>query len=156
QRSGASAVPGGGARAGSLLMRGAMFVCREPARPLFLAALVLAAFAGIAVYAQSQDTVEVLRVRGNVSMLAGAGGNIAVQAGNDGVLLVDSGASARVDRVVDAIRSISPRQVTYIVNTTDRADHIGGNAKFALSGRMLAIARAAQARVFIVGFSTML
>jgi glyoxylase-like metal-dependent hydrolase (beta-lactamase superfamily II) len=133
-----------------------MFVCREPARPLFLAALVLAAFAGIAVYAQSQDTVEVLRVRGNVSMLAGAGGNIAVQAGNDGVLLVDSGASARVDRVVDAIRSISPRQVTYIVNTTDRADHIGGNAKFALSGRMLAIARAAQARVFIVGFSTML
>ena len=123
----------------------------------FVAGSVFAALVSAAALVRSQDApIEVLRVRGNVSMLAGAGGNIAVQAGNDGVLLVDSGASARVDRVVDAIRTISPRQVTYIVNTTDRADHIGGNAKFALSGRMLAIARAAQARVFIVGFSTML
>jgi len=123
----------------------------------FAAGFAFAALAGAATLVHSQDApIEVLHVRGNVSMLVGAGGNITVQAGNDGVLLVDSGTTARIDRVVDAIRSISPRQVTYIVNTTDRGDHVGGNAKFALTGRTLAIARAAQARVFIVGFSTML
>ena len=133
-----------------------MRMCREPARRPLLAAVAIAAFAGVALPAQSQSALELLRVRGNVSMLAGAGGNIAVQTGNDGVLLVDSGAAALADRVVESIRAVSPRQVTYIINTTDRADHVGGNTKFATTGRALAIARAAQARVFIVGFSAML
>ena len=47
-------------------------------------------------------------------------------------------------------------QVTYIVNTSDRNDHVGGNEHFARNGRPLPIARAAQANVFIVAFSTIL
>ena len=131
-------------------------MCRERDRRLLVAGLALALFMTAALFAQTQSTIEVLHVRGNVSMLAGAGGNIAIQAGSDGVLLVDSGSAAFTDKVVQSIRSVSPRQVTYIINTTDRADHVGGNPTFATSGRPLAIARAAQARVFIVGFSTML
>ena len=100
--------------------------------------------------------VELLHIRGNVSMLAGAGGNITVQVGNDGVLLVDSGTAAMSEKVLESIRTVSRGQVTYIVNTNDRGDHVGGNANFARMGRPLAIARAAQARVFIVGFSSML
>src|SRR5881296_4789594 len=100
--------------------------------------------------------LELLPVQGNISMLAGAGGNITVQAGKDGILLVDTGMAAMSDKVVEAIRTLSRRQITYIVNTNDRADHVGGNENFAKNGAPLAIARAARASVFIIAFSTIL
>src|SRR6267142_1540330 len=88
-----------------------------------------------AVYPQEQKSkspeLELLPVQGNISMLAGAGGNITVQVGKDGVLLVDSGVAAMSDRVVAAIRTLSKGQITYIVNTSDRPDHVGGNEPFA-------------------------
>jgi glyoxylase-like metal-dependent hydrolase (beta-lactamase superfamily II) len=60
------------------------------------------------------------------------------------------------DKVVAAIRTLSKGQITYIVNTSDRPDHVGGNEPFARIGRPLAIGRAAQASVFIIAFSTIL
>jgi glyoxylase-like metal-dependent hydrolase (beta-lactamase superfamily II) len=106
--------------------------------------------------AQNPGELELLPVQGNISMLAGAGGNITVQIGTDGILLVDSGAAAMSARVLEAIRGVSKGQVTYIVNTSDRSDHVGGNDAFARTGRPLAINRAAQASVFIVAYSTIL
>jgi cyclase len=100
--------------------------------------------------------LELLQVQGNISMLAGAGGNITVQTGKDGVLLVDSGSAAMSEQVAEAIRALTRGQVTYIVNTSDRGDHVGGNEHFARIGRPLAIARAAQAPVFIIAYSTVL
>jgi glyoxylase-like metal-dependent hydrolase (beta-lactamase superfamily II) len=108
------------------------------------------------VYPQAAQGVELLPVQGNISMLAGAGGNITVQAGKDGILLVDTGVAAMADKVLDAIRTLSKRQITYIINTDDRGDHVGGNENFAKIGRPLAIARAAQASVFIIAFNTIL
>jgi glyoxylase-like metal-dependent hydrolase (beta-lactamase superfamily II) len=127
--------------------------------PLSCAAstLLLAVLFGAArVYPQDAAPLELLHVQGNISMLAGAGGNIAVQTGKDGILLVDAGSAALTEKILATLRTASRGQVTYIVNTTDRDDHVGGNANFARMGRPLAIARAAQARVFIVGFSSML
>jgi glyoxylase-like metal-dependent hydrolase (beta-lactamase superfamily II) len=89
-------------------------------------------------------------------MLAGAGGNITIQTGKDGILLVDTGSPAMSDKVIQAIRNFSKRQITYIVNTSDAADHLGGNEAVAKIGRPLAIARAAQASVFIIAFNTIL
>ena len=100
--------------------------------------------------------LELLPVQGNISMLAGAGGNITVQTGRDGVLLVDSGSAAMSEKVAEMIRTLSRGQVTYIVNTSDKGDHVGGNEHFARIGRPLAIARAAQAPVFIIAYSTVL
>ena len=100
--------------------------------------------------------LELLPVQGNISTLAGPGGNITVQAGKDGILLVDTGMAAMSDKVVEAIRTLSRRQITYIINTNDRTDHIGGNENFAKTGSPLAIARAARASVFIIAFSTLL
>src|SRR5688572_2431539 len=104
----------------------------------------------------NRNEVELLPVQGNISMLAGAGGNITVQAGKDGVFLVDSGVAPMSDNVLAAIRTLSKGQITYIVNTNDRPDHVGGNEPFARVGRPLAINRAAQASVFIIAFSTIL
>jgi len=60
------------------------------------------------------------------------------------------------DKVVEALRTLSRRQITYIINTSDRTDHIGGNENFAKIGSPLAIARAARASVFIIAFNTLL
>jgi glyoxylase-like metal-dependent hydrolase (beta-lactamase superfamily II) len=138
-----------------------------PSKPRFVciaSALLFVGFAGATapVYPQtaqdraSENDVELVPVQGNISMLAGAGGNITVQVGRDGVLLVDSGVAAMSDTVVAAIRTLSKGQITYIVNTSDRPDHVGGNEPFARIGRPLAIGRAAQASVFIIAFSTIL
>ena len=131
-------------------------------RPVLASALVLFAVLGSTqpVHPQEQKSsgseLELVPVQGNISMLAGAGGNITVQAGTDGVLLVDTGVAAMSEKVLEAIRTVSKRQITYIVNTNDRSDHVGGNENFAKVGRPLAINRAAQASVFIVAFSTIL
>ena len=106
--------------------------------------------------APKSSDIELLPVQGNISMLAGAGGNITVQVGKDGVLLVDTGVAAMSDKVLEAIRTLSKRQITYIINTSDRTDHVGGNENFAKTGAPLAIARAARASVFIIAFSTIL
>jgi glyoxylase-like metal-dependent hydrolase (beta-lactamase superfamily II) len=100
--------------------------------------------------------IEVVHVQENVSMLAGAGGNITVQTGNDGILLVDTGSAAMSAKVMESLKKLSRGQVTYIVNTDDRSDHIGGNELFATSGQPLAIGRAAQANAMIIAFSTIL
>ena len=100
--------------------------------------------------------LELLPVQGNIHMLAGAGGNITVQVGKDGIVLVDSGLATMSEKVLEAIRTLSKSQVTYIIKTNDRSDHVGGNENFAKIGRPLAIARAAQANVFIVAFSSIL
>jgi glyoxylase-like metal-dependent hydrolase (beta-lactamase superfamily II) len=131
----------------------------RPFSPRLLLTALAFLFAGALAAAQNaanKPALELLHVQGNVSMLAGAGGNIAVQVGNDGILLVDSGTATMTDQVLQTIRAVSKGQVTYIVNTNDRNDHVGGNANFARMGRPLVIARAAQAHVFIVGFSSML
>lgn len=81
--------------------------------------------------------IQILPVQGNVHMLVGAGANITVQAGNDGVLLVDTGLAAMSAKVIAAMRTISTRPLRYIVNTTERPDHTGGNAAIADIGETI-------------------
>ena len=81
--------------------------------------------------------IEILPVRGNVSMLVGAGGNITVQAGDDGVLMVDAGVESMSDEVIAAVRSISRGPLRYIVNTSEDLEHTGGNEPIALTGKTI-------------------
>jgi glyoxylase-like metal-dependent hydrolase (beta-lactamase superfamily II) len=91
-----------------------------------------------------EDAIEVLPVQGNVHLIAGAGGNITVQIGDDGVLLVDSGAEQMSAQVLSAIRRLSERPIRYVLNTHLHADHVGGNAAIAAAGASLGAARALQ------------
>lgn len=81
--------------------------------------------------------LQVLPVRGNVHAIVGAGANITVQAGDDGVLIVDTGTVAMSGKVLAAIRSISTRPLRYIVNVTEFEDHVGGNAPIADEGEII-------------------
>jgi cyclase len=79
--------------------------------------------------------VHALRVRGNIYMLIGAGGNITLKAAENGVvLLVDSGHAGMADKVLAAIRQITPRPIRKIINTSLSPDHTGGNAILAETG----------------------
>ena len=92
--------------------------------------------------------VHILPVRGRVSMLLGAGGNITISAGSDGVMVVDTGAATMTDKVLAAIKSISPRGVIrYVVNTSERDDFVGGNEKLALAGNTIRFRVATDPRV---------
>jgi len=95
---------------------------------------VLLTIAGAAA-AQSQDSeVHVWPAQGNIYMIVGAGGNITVQAGKDGVLVVDTGAANMSDKVLAAIKTISTGPIRYIINTGYTPDFTGGNAKIRLAG----------------------
>jgi glyoxylase-like metal-dependent hydrolase (beta-lactamase superfamily II) len=82
----------------------------------------------------SDGEIHVVPVQGNVYMLVGAGGNIAVQASDEGVLVVDTGLASMSDKVLAAIRKLSPRPIRYIVNTHLHPDHTGGNEAIAKAG----------------------
>lgn len=78
--------------------------------------------------------VRIVPVQGSVYLLAGAGGNMAVQIGDDGVLLVDSGLGMFTDKVLAAIRQLSDKPIRFILNTHAHADHVGGNEGLARAG----------------------
>ena len=78
--------------------------------------------------------VEVLPVQGNIYMLAGAGGNITLQVGDNGVLVVDTGLAPASDKVIAEIRKLSRKPLRYVVNTSVHTDHTGGNEAFSKEG----------------------
>ena len=79
--------------------------------------------------------LEILRIRPNFYLIAGAGSNIAVQVGVDGVVLVDTGPRDRFDEVMSAVRTISSAPIRFIVNTSADADHVGSNDRFLQDGQ---------------------
>jgi glyoxylase-like metal-dependent hydrolase (beta-lactamase superfamily II) len=67
-------------------------------------------------------------------MLVGAGGNITVQVGSDGVLVVNTGKAAMSAKVLAAIHSITTAPLRTIINTDGDADDSGGNEALAATG----------------------
>src|SRR5689334_6732799 len=87
--------------------------------------------------AQQAEGLDVLRIQPNFYVIAGAGANIAVQIGADGVVLVDSGNSATSDRVLAEIRKLTNQPIRYIINTNAEPDHVGGNEKLSAAGQSI-------------------
>jgi len=85
-----------------------------------------------------QSQVNLLHVQGNVYMMVGAGGNIAVQVDKDGVLMADTGSTQMVDQVLAAVKQIAKpitsRPLRHIINTHVHPDHTGGNQKARAAG----------------------
>jgi glyoxylase-like metal-dependent hydrolase (beta-lactamase superfamily II) len=75
----------------------------------------------------STDTVTVQKLRSNVSVLLGAGGNIAVLTGPDGKLLIDAGFAGARPQITNALASVSSDPIKHLVNTHWHFDHTDGN-----------------------------
>jgi Zn-dependent hydrolases, including glyoxylases len=113
-------------------------VLSPPRRIFTVSTLALLGAVGLAVaqVPRGQNSeVHLLPVQGNVSMVVGAGANITVQAGDDGILLVDTGQAELSEKVLEAIWPLSKKPLVYIINTSDQPDHVGGNANIGKTGR---------------------
>jgi glyoxylase-like metal-dependent hydrolase (beta-lactamase superfamily II) len=94
-----------------------------------------AAILNIAPAQQNQPAeLHTLHVQGNVYMIVGDGGNVSVQVGSDGVLLVDSGLAQNADRLIAEVRKLSKGPIRYLINTHVHPDHVGGNEKIFAAG----------------------
>jgi cyclase len=78
--------------------------------------------------------LDVVKVRKNFYMIAGAGGNIGAQIGSDGVVLVNTGAAAASDQVLAVLKKLTDLPIRYIINVDAGADFVGGNEKLSRAG----------------------
>ena len=81
--------------------------------------------------------IRVTKVRPNIYMLTGAGGNITVMPFDLGAVVVDTGSVAMADKVLETVNSLSPKPIADIINTSATPDHVGGNEKLHDAGRRL-------------------
>jgi glyoxylase-like metal-dependent hydrolase (beta-lactamase superfamily II) len=89
--------------------------------------------------AAAKDPVVVKKIRDNIYVLEGSGGNITVFDGKDGKMLVDSGIAVSQQKIRRALSSISAHPVHYLINTHWHFDHSEGNDWIQQSGaRILA------------------
>ncbi len=103
---------------------------------LLFAVAVAAAVGSSATLAQHGD-VNVLHVQGSVYMLHTPHGNMTVQAGDEGLLIVDSLGAELADEVYAAIAPLSANPIRYIVNTHAHESRTGGNGALAARGRSI-------------------
>ncbi len=89
------------------------------------------------VAAAPSNSLEILEVRPSFFVIAGAGANIGVQVGEDGVVAVDAGSAADAPGVLAAIKRISPKPIRYVIDTGPDTDHVGGNEALSKAGEKL-------------------
>src|SRR5690349_16500350 len=94
------------------------------------AVLFLSLFAAAQHEDFSKVQMKVTHVAGGIYMLEGAGGNIGVSVGEDGIVIVDDEYAPLADKIRSALKSITDKPVRFVVNTHYHGDHTGGNALF--------------------------
>jgi cyclase len=104
-----------------------------------LAVVVLGVFASMAARAAEPADADlyVVPVNKNVYMIAGDGGNVTVQVGVDGVVLVNAGTADGAGRLLAAVKKITPLPIRYIIDTDADPDSVGGNSAIAAAGESL-------------------
>jgi glyoxylase-like metal-dependent hydrolase (beta-lactamase superfamily II) len=110
----------------------------RPARfVLAVAAFVLVLAPGSAQDRFADVKIEAKKVAEGIYMLTGAGGNIGVSVGDDGIVVIDDQFAELAPKIREALRGIADKPVRYVLNTHYHGDHTGGNAAFAAAGSTL-------------------
>lgn len=107
-------------------------------REIRFAAMILCAAVASAQPDPAKVEIKVQKVAGNVYMLMGAGGNIGVSVGEDGILIVDDQYAPLAPKIKEALRGISDKPVRFVLNTHYHADHTGGNEAFGETAPIIA------------------
>lgn len=104
-----------------------------------IAGLALAALPALA---QERDfskvEVKAVPVAGNIYMLQGAGGNIGVSVGKDGILIVDDQFAPLADKIKAALKGLGDGKLHFVLNTHWHGDHTGGNEIFGREAPVIA------------------
>lgn len=86
----------------------------------------------------SSVEIKTTKVAGNVYMLEGAGGNIGVSAGADGVLIVDDQFAPLAEKIRAAFRPLGTGRLRFVLNTHFHFDHTGSNEAFGAEAPIIA------------------
>lgn len=86
----------------------------------------------------SNVQIKTIPVAGNIHMLEGSGGNIAVSTGPDGVLMVDDQFAPLAEKIAAAIEKLDQGPIKFVLNTHWHGDHTGGNAHFGKKASIVA------------------
>ena len=86
----------------------------------------------------SKVEIKATKVNGNVYMLEGAGGNIGVSVGTDGILIVDDQFAPLADKIKATLKTLGEGKLKFILNTHWHGDHTGGNAQFGREAPIIA------------------
>ena len=78
----------------------------------------------------SKVEIKATKVNGNVYVLVGAGGNIGVSVGADGILIVDDQFAPLADKIRAALKTLGEGKLKFVLNTHWHGDHTGSNAQF--------------------------
>ncbi len=105
------------------------FLRMNPRLPLSLFSVLLLSTA-VAQQDFSKVEIKTTQVAKNVYMLEGAGGNIGVSVGPDGILIVDDQFAPLADKISAALEKLNPGKLKFVLNTHHHGDHTGGNAAF--------------------------
>src|SRR3954469_17663413 len=99
----------------------------------------LAACLVLPAFAQDFSKVEIktTKLSSTVSMMEGAGGNLAVSVGEDSVFLVDDQYAPLTPRIEAAIKALSDKPVRFVFNTHWHGDHTGGNENLGKAGVLI-------------------
>jgi cyclase len=103
------------------------------------------------------DSVQVttVPVAAGVYMLQGAGGNIGVSAGSDGVFLVDDQYAPLTDKIKAAVTRINPAPIRFVLNTHWHGDHSGGNENLGKSGVLIVAHENVRRRMSVEQFNAL-
>lgn len=100
----------------------------------------------------SKVEIKTVPVKDNINMLVGAGGNIGVFHGEDGVFLIDDQFAPLTDKIVSAVKAIDDGPIRYVINTHWHFDHTGGNENIGKMGTVIVAHRNVRKRMSEEGF----
>jgi cyclase len=104
--------------------------------------VIFTAFLSFGAFAQQQDfskvEMKVRKITEHIYMLSGAGGNIGVSVGDDGIVIVDDEFAPLAPKIKEALKAITSKPVKFVINTHYHGDHTGGNEIFGRDGTIIA------------------
>jgi len=102
-------------------------------RRTILGSLLVVGALSIAVAAQQQQqprNVDVTKLKDNLYVLKGGGGNTSVFITATGVVVVDSKNPGWGQPILDKIKTLTDKPITTLINTHTHGDHVSGNVEF--------------------------
>ena len=121
-------------------------------------AAAFAALASFPAFAQqdfSKVEIKTEKLAEGVWMLTGAGGNIGVFAGDDGVFMIDSQYAPLTDKIRAAIAAVTDKKIRFLLNTHWHGDHVGGNENLGKTGVVIVAQENVRKRMSTEQFNKM-
>lgn len=95
----------------------------------------------------SDVEIQTVKVADSLYMLVGAGGNLSLSVGSNGVFLVDDQFAPLSEKILAAIAELTDKDVKFVVNTHYHQDHTGGNENIGKTGAVIVAHENVRARM---------